>query len=886
MADEGQQLPDYYALLGIGFDASDDELRRAWREAVKRWHPDTNRSPDAHRMMASVNKAWEVLGNPERKARYDKEFHQRQTGATGQNSRRSRRAERDRPHNQRQAGKTGQGSGTGQGGSRRQREDRKTRRERERRGRKSREEEERRRHTEEDLRRREEELRRREEEMFNRANEERRARERKRRIQEQRDEAARQRENLRRSQRSGPGFISRHYRCVGWVVLMSLMGIVWLVTTYGEEWANQLRSLGGEITSINQTSAPVLAATPTPPAPAVTPILRSAYSVLPTPDTTPAVEPNEIATRAFWSALRRRETHDEIVNLISLGADVSATEYGQTAFEYAIEFGLQSSIVQLVSAGVTPSESTESLWTVMSKGGCPDHDLILYLISLGADVTATRSGRTTMFEVAMFKNCGDSTVQLFSAVLSIDAATRGLWAALQRGTTPVEVEHYTGFGADVTAINSNGRTMLEYASARGYGTPILQSLSDGSSVETLTNALWTALRGATTPAEVAELIRRGADVSGPDGSYAMFQYVVRTEASDSIVHLLSDGVSIEAATAALWNKLGRTDNRPTIDEILYLVSLGADVSALNSIGETMFEYAIRQIHEPSVIQLLSAGLSFEAATDALWSALVKGATPEEVEYYVCQGADVVEPNSSLETMLYYAEARGYAADVLDALKTDCDSPRPMPDAPVAPFLPELTAQGPGSETISGHSTHDLTSIGGSISLSSGWRNCLLSFRSSQRRAIAPSAKSGGIEFSFGVPPASDWSIGLVYHADNPHGGSLYDQTVTYLFSSVDGIWATHRTEDGYNYSYQVEPIAIAGVSFDGSAGAVNKFAIRTDRSGTELELNGTLVLSVPGHQLRPRRGSMMICAGAMTDEPEEYTIEVVGLRAWTDEAWR
>ena len=74
MADDGQQLPDYYALLGIGFDASDDELRRAWREAVKRWHPDTNRSPDAHRMMASVNEAWEVLGNAQRRAEYDSHY--------------------------------------------------------------------------------------------------------------------------------------------------------------------------------------------------------------------------------------------------------------------------------------------------------------------------------------------------------------------------------------------------------------------------------------------------------------------------------------------------------------------------------------------------------------------------------------------------------------------------------------------------------------------------------------------------------------------------------------------------------------------------------------------------------------------------------------------
>lgn len=74
MADDGQQLPDYYALLGVGFDASDDELRRAWRAAVKLWHPDTNRSPDAHRMMVSVNEAWEVLGNPQRRAEYDTNY--------------------------------------------------------------------------------------------------------------------------------------------------------------------------------------------------------------------------------------------------------------------------------------------------------------------------------------------------------------------------------------------------------------------------------------------------------------------------------------------------------------------------------------------------------------------------------------------------------------------------------------------------------------------------------------------------------------------------------------------------------------------------------------------------------------------------------------------
>ena len=94
--------------------------------------------------------------------------------------------------------------------------------------------------------------------------------------------------------------------------------------------------------------------------------------------------------------------------------------------------------------------------------------------------------------------------------------------------------------------------------------------------------------------------------------------------------------------------------------------MGADVSVLNSRGETMFEYAVVNFYETSVVQLLSAGLSAESATAALWSALIRGATPDEVEHYVCQGADVSEPNSNLETMLYYAEARGYAENVLDA----------------------------------------------------------------------------------------------------------------------------------------------------------------------------------------------------------------------------
>lgn len=65
------QIPDYYSVLGIGFDASQDELRRAWRAAQKQWHPDRNPAPEADQKIREINAAWEVLGDPERRAEYD-----------------------------------------------------------------------------------------------------------------------------------------------------------------------------------------------------------------------------------------------------------------------------------------------------------------------------------------------------------------------------------------------------------------------------------------------------------------------------------------------------------------------------------------------------------------------------------------------------------------------------------------------------------------------------------------------------------------------------------------------------------------------------------------------------------------------------------------------
>ena len=410
------------------------------------------------------------------------------------------------------------------------------------------EDQERRRHAEEELRRREEELRRREEEMFKREDEARRARERKRRIQEQTEQAARQREEPETSPTVRSRLHTETFPCVGWVVMWLIIGGVWLLSTYGEDWrtscdvsVTRFRLLTGLSFPV-QSSSSSLRCLFRPPHPST-----SAYSALPTPNATPAIETNEIATRALWTALRGHTTRDEVANIISLGADISDRNHRQTMFELAVERGTQSSIVQLLSVGVRPREATRALWSRLDRGGHPQYELVLYLIGLGADVTAIGQYGSTMFERAMSGDYEDSIVQLFAAPLSVDAATRGLWSALERGTTHTEVEHYLGFGADVSELDSNGRTMIEYATERGYGTPVQQSLSEGLSVETTTEVLWSALERGTTPGEVAKLIGRGADVTAPNNlGMTMFEYVVSRGESDAMAQLLSAGLSVEA----------------------------------------------------------------------------------------------------------------------------------------------------------------------------------------------------------------------------------------------------------------------------------------------------------------------------------------------------
>ena len=64
---------DHYAALGLGRSADTDAVRAAYRDAVRRWHPDRDPSPEATANFLAAQRAYEVLSDPKQRLAYDSE---------------------------------------------------------------------------------------------------------------------------------------------------------------------------------------------------------------------------------------------------------------------------------------------------------------------------------------------------------------------------------------------------------------------------------------------------------------------------------------------------------------------------------------------------------------------------------------------------------------------------------------------------------------------------------------------------------------------------------------------------------------------------------------------------------------------------------------------
>ena len=67
-------LPNFYDVLQIQRNASQDDIKKQYRYLAKKWHPDRKHGLLAEKKMAEINKAYEVLSNPDNREMYDQYY--------------------------------------------------------------------------------------------------------------------------------------------------------------------------------------------------------------------------------------------------------------------------------------------------------------------------------------------------------------------------------------------------------------------------------------------------------------------------------------------------------------------------------------------------------------------------------------------------------------------------------------------------------------------------------------------------------------------------------------------------------------------------------------------------------------------------------------------
>jgi DnaJ family protein B protein 4 len=69
-------MKDYYAILGLKADADEEEIKKAYRKAALKWHPDRHQNDKevAEKKFKEISEAYEVLSDKNKRVVYDQVF--------------------------------------------------------------------------------------------------------------------------------------------------------------------------------------------------------------------------------------------------------------------------------------------------------------------------------------------------------------------------------------------------------------------------------------------------------------------------------------------------------------------------------------------------------------------------------------------------------------------------------------------------------------------------------------------------------------------------------------------------------------------------------------------------------------------------------------------
>ena len=67
-------MKDYYKILELSHNATQEEIKSQYRKLAKKLHPDKTKNQETEEVMTQINKAYEVLSDQELREKYDKYF--------------------------------------------------------------------------------------------------------------------------------------------------------------------------------------------------------------------------------------------------------------------------------------------------------------------------------------------------------------------------------------------------------------------------------------------------------------------------------------------------------------------------------------------------------------------------------------------------------------------------------------------------------------------------------------------------------------------------------------------------------------------------------------------------------------------------------------------